>query len=84
MEVLNPAPKTVQAYLGSRLLVFMFREFLDFKKSGYLPRVRAEDVSANFPALNDAFIKKKLKPLAELQVIQLIKINLCELRQNFI
>ncbi len=68
MEVLNPAPKTVQAYLGTRLLVFVYREFLEFKESGYLPRVRADDVSTTFPALNEAFIRKKLKHCAELQV----------------
>ncbi|KAJ7568940.1 hypothetical protein O6H91_01G053900 [Diphasiastrum complanatum] len=64
MEVIAPSSKSVLTYLGNRLLVYMYREFRSNEKPGSSPRVRADEVTAQFPSLTDGFIRKRLKHCA--------------------
>ncbi|XP_068641331.1 transcription initiation factor TFIID subunit 1 [Aristolochia californica] len=67
MEVISPGSKGVQAYIGNRLLVYLYREFRANLKPGFLPCVRADELSAQFPNLSEAFLRKRLKHCADLQ-----------------
>lgn len=69
MEVMSPGTKNLQNYMINRLLVYVCREFRAAEKRHSLPCVRAEDLPSQFPYLTDSFIKKKLKELANLQVL---------------
>lgn len=69
MEVLTPTSKSVQNYVGNRLLVYLYREFREKEKPGVItPHVRADDVISQFPSLTEGFIRKRLKHCADLQV----------------
>lgn len=69
MEVLTPTSKSVQNYVGNRLLVYLYREFREKEKPGVItPHVRADDVVSQFPSLTEGFIRKRLKHCADLQV----------------
>lgn len=68
MEVISPGTKSLQTYVGSRLLVYIYREFRANEKRGLVPRVRADELSAQFPNLSEPFLRKRLKHCAELQV----------------
>lgn len=68
MEVLTPTSKTVQYYIGMRLLVYVYREFRANEKPSSVPRVRADELISQFPALTEGFIRKRLKHCADLQV----------------
>ncbi|PSS26188.1 Transcription initiation factor TFIID subunit like [Actinidia chinensis var. chinensis] len=67
MEVMSPGSKGVQAYIMNRLLVYMYREFRAVEKRGLLPCIRADELSAQFPTLYEAFLRKRLKHCADLQ-----------------
>ncbi|BFI36879.1 hypothetical protein MARPO_0010s0177 [Marchantia polymorpha] len=67
MEVLTPTSKTVQYYIGMRLLVYVYREFRANEKPSSVPRVRADELISQFPALTEGFIRKRLKHCADLQ-----------------
>ncbi|KAK1259317.1 Transcription initiation factor TFIID subunit 1 [Acorus gramineus] len=67
MEVNSPGSKSLQTYLGNRLLAYIYREFHANEKPGYLPCVRATDVTSKFLSLAEPFIRKKLKHCADLQ-----------------
>lgn len=69
MEVISPATKGLQTYIGNRLLVYIYREFRANEKPGFLPFVRADELSAQFPNLSEAFLRKRLKHCADLQVV---------------
>ena len=81
--MLNPATKAGLQHQSNRLFVEVCRMFRgeaskeeeEGKERGrgdrsdkVQPRVRAEDIAQQFPLLTEAFIKKRLKPCAELQV----------------
>lgn len=68
MEVLSPGSKGVQTYIMNRLLVYMYREFRAIEKRGSRPFIRADELSAQFPSLSEAFLRKRLKHCADLQV----------------
>lgn len=68
MEVIAPGSKGVQTYIMNRLLVFLYREFRAVEKRGLRPSVRADELSAQFPSLSEAFLRKRLKHCADLQV----------------
>lgn len=67
MEVMSPGSKGVQAYIMDRLLVYMYREFRTIQKRGLLPCIRADELSAQFPAMSEAFLRKRLKHCADMQ-----------------
>ncbi|XP_011622516.1 transcription initiation factor TFIID subunit 1 isoform X1 [Amborella trichopoda] len=67
MEVISPGSKGLQSYLGNRLLVYLYREFRANEKPGFLPYVRADELSAQFPNLSEPFLRKRLKHCADLQ-----------------
>eukprot|EP00268_Persea_americana_P046001 TRINITY_DN471_c0_g1_i1.p1 TRINITY_DN471_c0_g1~~TRINITY_DN471_c0_g1_i1.p1 ORF type:complete len:1950 (+),score=513.47 TRINITY_DN471_c0_g1_i1:188-6037(+) len=67
MEVISPGTKGLQTYIGNRLLVYIYREFRANEKPGFLPFVRADELSAQFPNLSEAFLRKRLKHCADLQ-----------------
>ncbi|KAL6992185.1 hypothetical protein U1Q18_010293 [Sarracenia purpurea var. burkii] len=67
MEVRSPGTKGVQAYIMNRLLVYMYREFRAVEKRGLLPCISADELSAQFPNLSEAFLRKRLKQCADLQ-----------------
>ncbi|XP_058086188.1 transcription initiation factor TFIID subunit 1 isoform X2 [Magnolia sinica] len=67
MEVISPGSKGLQTYIGNRLLVYLYREFRANEKPGLLPYVRADELSALFPNLSEAFLRKRLKHCADLQ-----------------
>ncbi|XP_050374136.1 transcription initiation factor TFIID subunit 1 isoform X2 [Argentina anserina] len=67
MEVMSPGTKNLQNYMINRLLVYICREFRAAEKRNTLPCIRADELPSQFPYLTDAFIKKKLKELANLQ-----------------
>lgn len=69
MEVISPGTKGLQTYIGNRLLVYIYREFRANEKPGFLPFVRADELSAQFPNLSEAFLRKRLKHCADLQVV---------------
>ncbi|XP_015082118.1 transcription initiation factor TFIID subunit 1 isoform X2 [Solanum pennellii] len=67
MEVISPGSKGVQTYIMNRLLVYMYREFRAIEKRGSRPSIRADELSAQFPSLSEAFLRKRLKHCADLQ-----------------
>ncbi|XP_059653268.1 transcription initiation factor TFIID subunit 1 [Cornus florida] len=67
MEVMTPGTKSVQTYIINRLLVYMYRGFNAVEKHGWLPRIRADELSAQFPNISEAFLRKRLKNCADLQ-----------------
>ncbi|XAR69721.1 hypothetical protein NMG60_11001422 [Bertholletia excelsa] len=67
MEVMSPGTKGVQTYIMNRLLVYMYREFRAEEKRGLIPSIRADELSAQFPSLSEAFLRKRLKHCADLQ-----------------
>ncbi|KAK9162481.1 hypothetical protein Syun_003383 [Stephania yunnanensis] len=67
MEVVSPGTKSLQTYVGNRLLVYIYREFRANEKHGLVPRVRQDELSAQFPNLSEPFLRKRLKHCAELQ-----------------
>ncbi|XP_059287448.1 transcription initiation factor TFIID subunit 1 isoform X1 [Lycium ferocissimum] len=67
MEVIAPGSKGVQTYIMNRLLVYMYREFRAIEKRGSRPFIRADELSAQFPSLSEAFLRKRLKHCADLQ-----------------
>lgn len=67
MEVLTPGSKTVQSYLHSRLLTYMYREFRSNDKPGSVTSLRADEVMAQFPSLSEGFLRKRLRHCADLQ-----------------
>ncbi|WOL14715.1 transcription initiation factor TFIID subunit 1 [Canna indica] len=67
MEVLSPGAKNVQTYLVNRMLVYVYREFRAKEKPGIIPYIRADELSAQFPGLTDAFVRKRLKHCADLK-----------------
>lgn len=69
MEVISPGSKGVQTYIMNRLLVYMYREFRAIEKRGSRPFIRADELSAQFPSLSEAFLRKRLKHCADLQVL---------------
>lgn len=69
MEVLTPGSKTVQSYLHNRLLTYIYRGFRNNYKPGAVTRLRADEVSLQFPSLSEGFVKKHLRHCADLQVI---------------
>lgn len=68
MEVMSPGTKGLQTYIMNRLLVYMYREFRAGEKRGSLPCIRADELSARFPNISEAFLRKRLKHCADLQV----------------
>lgn len=69
MEVMSPVSKSVQTYIMNRLLVYLYREFRAVEKRGVRPSIRADELSAQFPSLSEAFLRKRLKHCADLQVL---------------
>lgn len=69
MEVTSPGSKGVQTYIMNRLLVYMYRQFRAIEKRGSRPFIRADELSAQFPSLSEAFLRKRLKHCADLQVL---------------
>ncbi|XP_052178935.1 transcription initiation factor TFIID subunit 1 isoform X2 [Diospyros lotus] len=67
MEVMSSGTKAVQTYIMNRLLVYMYREFRAVEKRGSLPCIRADELSAQFPASSEPFLRKRLKHCADLQ-----------------
>ncbi|CAN6483418.1 unnamed protein product [Victoria cruziana] len=67
MEVISPHSKNVHTYIGNRLLVYIYREFRASEKPGFLPCVRADELSAQFPNMPESVIRKRLKHCADLQ-----------------
>ncbi|CAI9104104.1 OLC1v1002717C1 [Oldenlandia corymbosa var. corymbosa] len=67
MEVMSPGSKAVQTYIMNRLLVYMYREFVAAGKRVSRPSIRADELSAHFPSLTEAFLRKRLKHCADLQ-----------------
>nr|ASU54199.1 histone acetyltransferase [Hevea brasiliensis] len=67
MEVLSPGSKNLQAYIINRLLVYVYREFRAAEKSGTVPWIRADELSAQFPSLSETILRKKLKECAVLR-----------------
>uniref|UniRef100_A0A1D1Y4I7 Transcription initiation factor TFIID subunit 1 n=1 Tax=Anthurium amnicola TaxID=1678845 RepID=A0A1D1Y4I7_9ARAE len=67
MEVMSPGTKNVQTYVWNRLLVYVYREFRAKEKPGFRPYVRADEISALFPSLTEALVRKRLKHCADLK-----------------
>ncbi|KAF2294180.1 hypothetical protein GH714_008022 [Hevea brasiliensis] len=67
MEVLSPGSKNLQAYIINRLLVYVYREFRAAEKSGTVPWIHADELSAQFPSLSETILRKKLKECAVLR-----------------
>lgn len=63
-----PASKGIQFYIMNRLLVYMYREFRASEKRGFRPSIRADELESQFPNLSEAFLRKRLKNCADLQV----------------
>uniref|UniRef100_A0A2P2MNF7 Ubiquitin-like domain-containing protein n=1 Tax=Rhizophora mucronata TaxID=61149 RepID=A0A2P2MNF7_RHIMU len=74
MEVFSPGSKNLQAYITQRLLVYVYREFQAAEKSGMIPWIRADELSAQFPNLSDTILRKKLKECSVLRVCLLYTI----------
>ena len=68
---MSPGSKSVQTYIMNRLMVYMYREFSAAEKRGLRPSIRADELSAQFPSLSEAFLRKRLKHCADLQVLYL-------------
>ncbi|KAK2983159.1 hypothetical protein RJ640_018504 [Escallonia rubra] len=60
MEVMSPGSKSVQTYIMNRLLVYMYRGFRADEKGDFLPSIRADEVSSQFPSLSEAFLRKSV------------------------
>lgn len=67
VEVMSPASKGVQTYTMNRLLVYLYREFRAIEKRGLRPSIRVDELSAQFPNMNEAFLRKRLKHCADFQ-----------------
>ncbi|GLT91585.1 hypothetical protein SLE2022_094660 [Rubroshorea leprosula] len=67
MEVMSPGSKNLQNYIMNRMLVYVYREFSAAQKRGLPPNISAEDLSACFPNLSEAIIRKKMKDCAFLR-----------------
>ncbi|OVA02085.1 Ubiquitin domain [Macleaya cordata] len=67
MEVISPGSKSLQTYIGNRLLVHMYRECRANEKRGLPPCVRADELSAQFRNLSEPILRKRLKHCADLQ-----------------
>lgn len=66
---MSPASKGVQTYTMNRLLVYLYREFRAIEKRGLRPSIRVDELSAQFPNMNEAFLRKRLKHCADFQVL---------------
>lgn len=66
---MSPGSKGVQFYIMNRLLVYMYREFRASEKRGLRPSIRADELFLQFPSLSEAFLRKRLKNCADLQVL---------------
>uniref|UniRef100_A0A164ZGS7 Transcription initiation factor TFIID subunit 1 n=1 Tax=Daucus carota subsp. sativus TaxID=79200 RepID=A0A164ZGS7_DAUCS len=67
MRVMSPSSKDVQRYSMNRLLVYLYREFLAAGKRGLHPSIKVNELSAQFPDMNKASLRKRLKHCADLQ-----------------
>ncbi|KAL8150478.1 hypothetical protein V2J09_020286 [Rumex salicifolius] len=67
MEVMSPVAKSFQMFLMNRLLVYMYREFQTAEKRGVIPYIRADELAAQFPEINEPLLRKRLKHCADLQ-----------------
>ncbi|XP_017241541.1 transcription initiation factor TFIID subunit 1 isoform X2 [Daucus carota subsp. sativus] len=67
IEVMSPSSKGVQMYTMNRLLVYLYREFRAAEKRGLRPSIRVDELSAQFPNMNEAFLRKRLKHCADFQ-----------------
>ncbi|KAK3206157.1 hypothetical protein Dsin_020203 [Dipteronia sinensis] len=67
MEVMSPGSKNLQNYNINRLLVYVFREFSAAGKRGLPPSIGVHELSAQFPNLSEAIIRKKMKECAFLR-----------------
>uniref|UniRef100_A0A7N0ZRC3 Ubiquitin-like domain-containing protein n=1 Tax=Kalanchoe fedtschenkoi TaxID=63787 RepID=A0A7N0ZRC3_KALFE len=70
MEVMSPgdgAKGPLPKFLNNRLLVYIYREFLANEKRGLYPRIRADELAAQFPHLKESFLRKLLKHCADYQ-----------------
>lgn len=65
---MSPGSKGIQFYIMNRLLVYMYREFRASEKRGFRPSIRADELESQFPSLSEAFLRKRLKNCADLQV----------------
>lgn len=74
MEVMSPATKNLQNYMINRLIVYMCREFRAAEKRQLLPCVRSDELPSQFPYLSEAFLRKKLREFANLQVLLLLTV----------
>lgn len=68
MEVMSPGSKNLQTYSINRMLVNVYREFSAAAKRGLLPCIGVDELSAQFPNLSEAIIRKKMKECAFLRV----------------
>lgn len=66
---MSPGSKGVQFYIMNRLLVYMYREFHASEKRGLHPSIRSDELFSQFPSLSEAFLRKRLKSCADLQVL---------------
>jgi len=69
MEVMSPASKGVQTYIMNRLSVYMYRKFHADEKRGVRPVIHADELAAQFPSLSEAFLRKRLRNCADMQVL---------------
>ncbi|KAH9697575.1 transcription initiation factor TFIID subunit 1 [Citrus sinensis] len=67
MEVMSPGSKNLQTYSINRMLVNVYREFSAAAKRGLLPCIGVDELSAQFPNLSEAIIRKKMKECAFLR-----------------
>lgn len=67
MEVMSPGSKNLQNYILNRMLVYVYREFSAAKKHGSHPNISADELSAHFPILSEAIIRKKMRECAFLR-----------------
>lgn len=72
MEVMTPGSKNLQTYSINRLLVYVYREFSAAGKRGTPPSIGVDELSARFPNLSEAIIRKKMKECAFLRVYKRI------------
>ncbi|KAK3227192.1 hypothetical protein Dsin_007054 [Dipteronia sinensis] len=59
IEVMSPGSKNLQTYSINRLLVYVYREFSAAGKCGLPPSIGVDELSAHFPNLSEAIIRKK-------------------------
>ncbi|KAJ0030572.1 hypothetical protein Pint_13734 [Pistacia integerrima] len=67
MEVMSSSSKNLQTYSTNRLLIYVYREFSAAAKRGLLPCIGVDELSAQFPNVSEAIIRKKMKECAFLQ-----------------